>query len=95
MIQKLGPQHGAWNEDTVRIIGKVNEIVDLLNGKNEKKTTLDPKEAKERGKGKANTKVNTTDQLQDKAKAKPKARVTTTVGTLTPKKEKDHTTRGG
>ena len=47
MIQKLGPQRGAWNEDTVRIIEKVNEIVDLLNGKNEKKTTLDQPKPKE------------------------------------------------
>ena len=94
MIEKLGPQRGAWNDDIVQLIGKVNELVDVLNGKNEGMTTQDPRETKERGKGKVNTKVKTSHQPRDKVKAKPEAKATTTVGTPTPKKGKDYTTRG-
>ena len=95
MIKRLGPQRGAWNDDIVQLIGKVNEIVDVLNGKNGRTAAPDPRETKERGKGKVNTKAKDADQSQDKAKVKPETKATTTVGTLTPKKEKDYTTRGG
>lgn len=94
MIERLRAPQGAWDEDTVKVIEKVNEIVDILNGGNGKKTTPTPRETKERGK--ANTKVReTTRQPSDKDEVKAKANVTMTMGTPTQKKERDISTRGG
>lgn len=40
MIKRLEPQQGEWSEDTARIMAKVNELIDTLNG--EKKEASEP-----------------------------------------------------
>ena len=100
MIERLGPQRGAWNDDITRLIEKVNELVDIVNGDSEKKEIPDSRVAKEREKekekvpAKVSTEVKTTHQSRDKDETKAKAGVTATVGTTTPKKERDYATRG-
>jgi hypothetical protein len=100
MIEWLGPQRGAWNDDITRLIEKVNELVDIVNGNSGKKEISDSRNTKEREKekekvpAKVSTKVMTTHQSQDKDETKAKAKVTSTVGTQTPKKERNYATRG-
>lgn len=58
MIEKIAPQSGAWNEDTTRIIEKLNEIVDILNGKNDKDQKNGKKTAPDIGKAKGKEEAN-------------------------------------
>jgi hypothetical protein len=94
MIERLDSIRGAWNEDTVRLIKKVNEIVDTLNGESGKKVAQDPRETKEREKGKTDTKVKTPHKTADKDKVGAETGPEMTMGTLTRKKERTTSTRG-
>lgn len=48
MIRKLTPITGTWNDDTAKIIAKINEIVDALNDMDSKRAKVKTKGSKNR-----------------------------------------------